>query len=589
MAELDLLKKRIIALTETAYSACNTLDRNDMGIVNYIPDSEDSISTLMLSINLFNMYIAIADDEIDTGEISFINVYADDKKFSKNDIQQIIEKTELDKDEFAQQVPVMLRVFVDADNAEDKSQGNCPLSITLYDLFATSGSIIAIANETVDGSEYQRLLGYLKTMYNYIKKNLKYGYSDIKTPEEMIKSLLKEAEVEINTKVLKAKKKGKDDEDQSETSEEDSETLEDLINELNSMVGLDEVKYDVTSLTNLLRIKAMRENMGLEMPPVSMHLVFSGNPGTGKTTVARLLAKIYKKIGVLSEGQLVETDRSGLVGGYVGQTALKVKDVVNSAIGGVLFIDEAYSLTPENMTNDYGSEAVDTLVKAMEDNRENLIVIVAGYPELMERFLASNPGLKSRFNKFINFRDYTAEELCEIFVTFCKKHGYRASKPTLEYVYDFFTKRVSAKEKNFANAREVRNMFEYAISRQANRVILISNPTKDNLTLLTRADVSGENIDLGKQQYMAQKVINDLTRPRRYGILDEEAEMNIDEFELPASVNAILAKNEMSKVKEILDFLDKGKTIGDIPGCDDESVEEIIRGLKTIGFENDEQ
>lgn len=579
MADLKVLDEKLHGLLNIMLEACKTIDESDLGIENYIPDSESG-EMLKLCLNLFDIYIAISDGDLDMKEIGLINSIAE-TNFSKSEIQQIVDKAEIRKDDYAGQVPVILRAFVDADNEEDKSQGGCPLSVTLYDLFATAGVYVMAVNEKVSNEEYARLINYLKTMHKFIKQNLKFGYSDVKKPEDLVMGVLNSADIEVNKKALKSKTK---DDETEQPEDEDETTLEALLNELNSMVGLDEVKYEVTTLTNLLRIKAMREKMGLDMPPVSMHLVFSGNPGTGKTTVARLLAKIYKKIGVLSKGQLVETDRSGLVGGYVGQTALKVSDVVNSAKGGVLFIDEAYSLTPENMTNDYGMEAVDTLVKAMEDNREDLIVIVAGYPDLMEHFLTSNPGLKSRFNKFINFKDYTPDELTQIFTTFCVQNGYRSSKPALEYVNEFFADRCAEKEKNFANAREVRNLFEYALSRQANRVILINNPTQNDLTLLTRADVSGENIDLGKQQYMAQMVMNDLTRPKRHGILVDDAEMFMDELELSASTNEVLGKNQISTVKSFLDYLDSGKSISDLNGISDEVVSEIIEGLKTIGF-----
>ena len=223
---------------------------------------------------------------------------------------------------------------------------------------------------------------------------------------------------------------------------------------------------------------------------MSLHLVFMGNPGTGKTTVARLLSRIYNKIGVLSQGQLVEVDRSGLVGGYVGQTALKVQDVVKSAIGGILFIDEAYSLISNKDGNDYGQEAIDTLLKAMEDHRDNLIVIVAGYTNLMEDFLESNPGLKSRFNKYLYFKDYTPEELYAIFEKMCKGYKFNISDEAQEYVKDYFEKRYIHRNENFANGRDVRNFFEKALIRQADRLSNKGNNlTDEELSELTLSDV----------------------------------------------------------------------------------------------------
>ena len=198
--------------------------------------------------------------------------------------------------------------------------------------------------------------------------------------------------------------------------------------ELDELIGLEQVKEEVRSLANFVKIQKQREAKGLKTPKMSFHLVFTGSPGTGKTTVARIVARIYKDLGVLKKGHLVETDRSGLVANYVGQTATKTNEIVDSALNGVLFIDEAYALVPTaNKNNDYGQEAISTLLKRMEDDRDKLVVIVAGYTKEMNRFIDSNPGLKSRFNRYINFPDYTSGELCEIFNMYVKKNQYRVS------------------------------------------------------------------------------------------------------------------------------------------------------------------
>jgi len=261
-----------------------------------------------------------------------------------------------------------------------------------------------------------------------------------------------------------------------------------LLKELNALIGLSKVKHEITMLINTVKINILREEKGLKQSPLSLHLVFSGNPGTGKTTVARILAKIYRRLGILSKGHLIETDRAGLVAGYVGQTAIQTKEIIERARGGILFIDEAYSLTPLNSGIDFGQEAIDTLLKAMEDYRDDLIVIVAGYPDLMENFLKSNPGLQSRFNTFINFEDYNSDELMEIFMSLCKQHNYIVETNAIDTLTEIFEDIYSQTGVSYANARTVRNFFEKSIKRQANRLANSGTLSKNDLQTLVIED-----------------------------------------------------------------------------------------------------
>ena len=265
------------------------------------------------------------------------------------------------------------------------------------------------------------------------------------------------------------------------------EDIAKLREELNSLIGLDLVKREVDNLINLVTINKLRRDHGLKVEELSLHMVFSGNPGTGKTTVARIMSRIYHSLDILSKGHLVEVDRSGLVAGYVGQTALKTQEAVQKALGGVLFIDEAYALTTRG-PQDYGQEAVETLLKAMEDHRDDLIVIVAGYIELMEEFVESNPGLESRFNRFIHFPDYTVEEMMGIFRMRCDKAGYTLAPEAGDEL-----KRILAEKSKdsigFGNARGVRNLFEKALSRQANRLAAMGQLTREQLMEIRAEDL----------------------------------------------------------------------------------------------------
>lgn len=264
------------------------------------------------------------------------------------------------------------------------------------------------------------------------------------------------------------------------------EKIEDLLAELDGYVGMDAIKEEVRSLINMVQVYKLRRENDLPTTDMSLHMVFSGNPGTGKTTVARIMARIYHSLDILSKGQLVEVDRSGLVAGYVGQTALKTQKVIEKAMGGVLFIDEAYALNGKS-ENDFGQEAIDTILKAMEDHRDDLVVIVAGYTELMDRFIHSNPGLESRFNRFLMFEDYTPEQMVAIFKMQCKKGCYVLAEGTEELVRDFISE--ESADDSFGNARGVRNLFEHILVAQNNRLAKMEQVTREDLMQILPDDV----------------------------------------------------------------------------------------------------
>ena len=344
----------------------------------------------------------------------------------------------------------------------------------------------------------------------------------IKRADEL-SALAEQIEVKIKTKPIitdNGDKHEENDEGFSNVTISNTEpvSVEKAIANLNALEGLKEVKEQVSDLVDQIKVFQMRENQGLPTPEMSYHMVFTGNPGTGKTTVARIIGQIYQALGILSKGHLVEVDRGDLVAGYVGQTALKTKEVINKAMGGVLFIDEAYSLKKDG--NDFGQEAIDTLNKAMEDSRADLVVIVAGYKEEMKKFVDSNQGLRSRFRTYINFNDYSGKELYNIFLGILKKNRYQITNDANSKVYQYLNDR--SLNKFNGNARDVRNLFENIIKLQSRRIARIVSPSKAEITTITVEDLPFSISD--NPTFVSSKPVIDSTQD----IIEEEPIDTID-------------------------------------------------------------
>lgn len=274
----------------------------------------------------------------------------------------------------------------------------------------------------------------------------------------------------------------------TDEADEDTRSLQDLLDELNALVGLEKVKNKVQDLIVYQKVQKMRREKNLHSTKNTLHLAFTGNPGTGKTTVARIVGRIYKRIGLLSKGHFVEVSRTDLIAGYQGQTALKVKKVIEQAKGGVLFIDEAYSITENDRSDSYGRECLTELTKALEDYREDLVVIVAGYTEPMNKFFESNPGLKSRFNTFIEFDDYNPNELDKILISMCRNNDYTLDEKVKEKIHLYFEQQTASKDENFANGRLVRNLYDDLVMNHARRVINLDNPGNVELSTIKVED-----------------------------------------------------------------------------------------------------
>lgn len=476
-------------LLKKSYDLCETLDREGKGFLLYSHGALNGYDALKLNVSAYAAMISSVSGIPTERETKLVNEICDRNDYKAADIEKSGKR--LIETGFAKKTPTTYDHWVSLDKKYGGKRTEDFLS-----LFALIGAEIIVADGVAGENETEVFKAYMGDMKSYAEKELgrtvdfdfmKYlemlkdmpiGWQDVKMPSsEELKA------------ITAGVKKPEKEEKASEVKEpEKQENLDEVLAELDELVGLGSVKEDVKSLVNVLSVSKLRAERGLKTPPVSLHMVFSGNPGTGKTTIARLLARIYKAMGVVKKGHLVEVDRSGLVGGFVGQTAIKTKEVIDKAMDGILFIDEAYTLTSHGKENDFGQEAVDTLLKGMEDARDRLIVIVAGYPELMEQFLDSNPGLRSRFNKFMFFDDYTPDEMISILEGMCHKNGFIMNDEASQFAFCYFEKRFENRDKTYANAREVRNFFEKAIVSQANRLVSEPDPTNEILMTFIRED-----------------------------------------------------------------------------------------------------
>jgi stage V sporulation protein K len=436
----------------------------------YVPESGvDQRQTFIDSIRYICIYIAGADGKIQPEEATAIhNIFWQDYEDFNYDFLLQYQK---DNPSFIHDMLGVLESSISVHARACTERTKTLYSADADDVINAVSSIChtVLASDRVEESEVKRL--------SYITSRLR--KEAVKVEQELA------VEYASNTAYSPP---AQDESAAQALSQAETGTVETTLAELQKLVGLAGVKQEVETLANLARVFAIRKEKGMPVPDMSFHLVFLGNPGTGKTTVARIISRLYGQLGLLSSGHLVEVDRSGLVGNYVGQTATKVQEVVAKAMGGVLFVDEAYALAPKG-ESDYGREAIETLLKEMEDHRKDLIVIVAGYSHEMQEFLTSNPGLRSRLSRDLEFVDYTAEEMVEIFRRLAEQSHYTIDPAANSALESVLHQRWESRGSNFANGRDVRNFFERAVSEQANRLGRSGTYGEGDLCVLTAQDL----------------------------------------------------------------------------------------------------